>query len=357
MKKPSLIVILLISFCWKTNADSLDIKIGQMLLVGMSGKSVTQHSAIVKDIRKGNVGGILLFEYNLNPVNTQKNLASLTDALQDAATIPLFISIDQEGGKVNRLKSKYGFKEMPSAKSVGDKDNDIHAFEIATTISSSLADCGINLNFAPVADLHNPLCPVLGKINRCFSSDPGKVAHYDSIYIQAHHNLGIKTSLKHFPGHGNSMSDSHLGLVDVSRYWKLSELIPYYQLINDGMVDMIMTAHIVNRKLDESGMPATLSYKMITELLRGKMNYKGVVISDDMQMHAISSRYSLEESLKKGIQAGVDIFIFSNNIQGASQYTPSNIHTTIRSLVDQGIITPQRIDESYKRIIALKRSR
>ena len=133
--------------------------------------------------------------------------------------------------------------------------------------------------------------------------------------------------------------------------------MPYYQMINLGMVDMIMTAHIVNRKLDESGLPATLSYKVITELLRSKMNYNGVVISDDMQMHAISSRYSLEESLRRGIQAGVDMFIFSNNIQGASQYTPSNIHATIRILVDKGIISPQRIDESYKRILALKRTR
>ena len=357
MKKKSLHLFILIFLCWELKADSLDIKIGQMLMVGMAGKSASQNSAILKDIRNGKVGGVLLFEYNLNPVNTQKNLASLTNTLQDAANIPLLISIDQEGGKVNRLKSKYGFKEMPSAKSVGDKGSDIYAYEIATTIAEALSSCGINLNFAPVADLHNPICPVLGKINRCFSADPEKVSHYDSIYIQAHHNLGIKTSLKHFPGHGNSMSDSHLGLVDVSRYWKVSELMPYYQMINLGMVDMIMTAHIVNRKLDESGLPATLSYKVITELLRSKMNYNGVVISDDMQMHAISSRYSLEESLRRGIQAGVDMFIFSNNIQGASQYTPSNIHATIRSLVDKGIISPQRIDESYKRILALKRTR
>jgi beta-N-acetylhexosaminidase len=120
---------------------------------------------------------------------------------------------------------------------------------------------------------------------------------------------------------------------------------------------MIMTAHIVNKKLDTSGLPATLSYKVITELLREEMGYKGVVISDDMQMHAISSHYGLEESLRKGVLAGIDMFIFSNNIQGATEYTPTNVHATIRRLVDQGIILQQRIDDSFKRIMALKKSR
>lgn len=357
MKKNILLFVFSILFSQIVNADSLDIKIGQMLMVGMSGTSVNNNSTIIKDVEAGIVGGVLLFEYNLNPSNTQTNVLKLTEKLQDAATIKLLISIDQEGGKVNRLKTKYGFKAMPSAQSVGDKKSDEYAIEVSATIANALADCGINLNFAPVADIYNPLCPVLGKINRCFSANPLDVAHYDSIYIQSHHAMGIKTSLKHFPGHGSSRTDSHLGLVDVSKYWNQEELLPYQVLINEGIVDMIMTAHIVNRKLDESGMPATLSYKIITELLREKMNYHGVIISDDMQMHAISSHYGLKESLKIGILAGVDMFIFSNNIQGASQYTPTNIHSTIRNMVDNGEISESRINESYERIIAMKRSR
>ena len=357
MKKHSLYILLTVFIFGKTKADSLDIKIGQMLMVGMSGKSVDTNSPILIDIQNGKVGGVLLFEYNLNPINTQQNLAKLTDDLQQVASIPLLISIDQEGGQVNRLKTKYGFKEMPSAKSVADQKDLNYASEVSSTIAQTLSNCGINLNFAPVADINNPLCPVLGKRNRCFSADSKVVTTYDSIYIQSHHNLGIKTSLKHFPGHGSSSADSHLGLVDVTRTWRKNELLPYTSLINEGMVDMIMTAHIVNKKLDKSGLPATLSYKVITELLREEMGYKGVVISDDMQMHAISSHYGLEESLRKGILAGIDMFIFSNNIQGATEYTPSNVHATIRRLVDKGIISQQRIDESYKRLMALKMSR
>ena len=357
MKKHSLYILLTVFIFGKTKADSLDIKIGQMLMVGMSGKSVNNSSPIIKDIRNGKVGGVLLFENNLNPVNTQQNLAKLTDDLQQVASIPLLISIDQEGGQVNRLKTKYGFKDMPSAKSVADQKDLNYASEVSTTIAQTLSSCGINLNFAPVADINNPLCPVLGKRNRCFSADPKVVTTYDSIYIQSHHNFGIKTSLKHFPGHGSSSADSHLGLVDVTRTWRKNELLPYTSLIQEGMVDMIMTAHIVNKKLDKSGLPATLSYKVITELLREEMGYKGVIISDDMQMHAISSHYGLEESLRKGILAGIDMFIFSNNIQGATEYTPSNVHATIRRLVDQEIISQQRIDDSFNRIMALKKSR
>ena len=355
--KHSALLFLILSFCFTSKADSLDIKIGQMLMVGMSGKSVTNNSPIVRDIKNGFVGGVLLFEYNLNPVNTKQSLSTLTDKLQDAARIPLPISIDQEGGKVNRLKTKYGFKAMPSAKSVADRNDYAYADSVASVIANSLMNVGINLNFAPVADLHFAYCPVLGKLGRCFSSDPEEVMIYDSIYIENHRALGVKTSLKHFPGHGSSNADSHLGLADVSRTWSYSELLPYSGLIARGMVDMVMTAHIVNRKLDDSGLPATLSKKVITGLLREKMKYNGVVISDDMQMHAISSHYTLRESLLKGIQAGVDMFIFSNNISGATQYTPSNVHAVIRKLVEEGSLSERRIDESFDRIMALKRTR
>jgi beta-N-acetylhexosaminidase len=356
-KKINLYTLALLFLSIQTFGDSLDIKIGQMLMVGMSGKSVNQNSPIVRDIKKGFVGGVLLFEYNLNPINTKKNLSQLTDQLQNAATIPLLISIDQEGGQVNRLKTKYGFSPMPSAKSVAEKKSLAYADSISSVIANSLMEVGINLNFAPVADLHFAYCPVLGKRNRCFSSEPEEVMLYDSIYIENHHKLGIKTSLKHFPGHGSSNSDSHLGLTDVSKTWSYEELLPYSGLLSRGMVDMIMTAHIVNRKLDESGLPATLSKKVITGLLREKMKYNGVVISDDMQMHAISNQYTLRESLLKGIQAGVDMFIFSNNISGATQYTPSNVHAVIRKLVEEGLLSERRIHESYDRIMALKRTR
>ena len=358
MKKITLFVAFLFSaiFCF-AQVDSLDIKIGQMIMVGMSGKSANKNSAIIKDIKKGIVGGVLLFEYNINPNNSQENLLELTNDLQKAAQIPLLISIDQEGGQVNRLKMKYGFPSMPSAQVVGQKNDSVNTRQVGNTIATSLSKCGINLNFAPVVDILNPNCPVLGKRNRCYSSDVKTIAQCAEIIIDEHKKLHIKTALKHFPGHGSSTTDSHLGLVDVSKTWYVEELFPYKYLIDNGNVDMIMTAHIINKKLDKSGMPATLSKKIITDLLRKQLHYNGIVVSDDMQMHAISKFYGLEQSLKLSINAGVDIVIFGNNIEGSKDYTPENIHATLKKLVLEGEIPMSRINESYNRIMALKKSR
>ncbi|MBP6456038.1 MAG: hypothetical protein KA275_04845 [Chitinophagaceae bacterium] len=338
-------------------ADSLDIKIGQMIMMGMSGTSVSANSSIIQDIKSGKVGGVLLFEYNLDKNNTKTKLQKLTDDLQNAASTSLFISIDQEGGKVNRLKMKYGFPAMPSAKVVGDKNNDAYSKFVASTISNSCAEVGINLNYAPVMDIHNSTCPVIGKLERSFSCNPKTIAHIGEIYIDAHHENGVKTVLKHFPGHGNSKTDSHLGIADVSNYWSDKELLPYKILIAENKVDAIMTAHIINNKLDNKKIPSTLSYKIVTELLREKLKFNGVVISDDMQMGAIAKQYGFEESIKMAINAGIDILIFSNNIPGASKYSTNNVHATIKKLVEKGEIKEERINESYLRIMAMKKSR
>ena len=337
--------------------DSLDIQIGQMIMVGMSGHSVHTKSPIIAAIKKQHIGGVLLFELNLNPVQTEKKLAKLTNDLQDAASIPLLISIDQEGGKVNRLKTKYGFEEMPSAKSIAAKNDDMYTKQTGTTTATALQHCGITINFAPVLDVDNPNCPVLGKLQRCYSADVEKITHIASILIDAHQEQGVKTVMKHFPGHGNSKTDSHKGLADVSKYWTKEELIPYKNLIAEGKIQAIMTAHIINRNIDPSGLPATLSKKVVTDLLRNTMGYQGVVISDDMQMHAISSFYGFEESIKKAINAGVDILIFSNNIANAKLYTAENIHATIKKLVLNSEIKAERMKERYQRIMALKISR
>jgi beta-N-acetylhexosaminidase len=277
--------------------------------------------------------------------------------MQDASKIPLLISIDQEGGQVNRLKTKYGFPSMPSAYSVGQKKNDEYSTQVASTIANELIDCGINVNYAPVLDVHNSLCPVLGARQRCYSSNVEEIAHQAQLCIEAHRNIGIKTVVKHFPGHGNARSDSHLGIADVSKYWNMKELIPYKMLIDEGVVSIVMTAHIINSQLDKTLLPATLSKKVITNVLREQLGFKGVVISDDMQMQAISKNYGFEESIKKAINAGVDILMFSNNIKGVSNYSPENLHATIKKLVLNGEISQKRIDESYARIMSLKRSR
>ena len=231
-----------------------------------------------------------------------------------------------------------------------------YAATVAALIASTCSSLGINVNYAPVMDLHNSSCPVLGARERCFSSDPREVAKYGKVYIDAHRAEKVLTVLKHFPGHGNSRSDSHLGIADVSKYWNSDELIPYEKLMALNKIDAIMTAHIINTQLDPSKLPATLSEKIITDKLRVEMGYDGVIITDDMQMGAISKYFGFKESIKKAILAGVDILMFSNNIPGANQYSAKNVHATIKKMVLAGAIPVSRIDESYARIMKMKQA-
>ncbi|UII22170.1 glycoside hydrolase family 3 protein [Fulvivirga ligni] len=360
MKKGFVAVLMLIAgFHAKAQViDSLDFKIGQMLLVGYPGKEISPDDATIKDIKEGKVGGIILFEKNISPTNSYIKLKQLTWTLQKEAPLPLFMAIDQEGGRVNRLKEKYGFPKTVSAAYLGQVANMDSTRFYAEMTASTLAGLGFNVNFAPVVDLAiNKNNPVIAKIDRSYSENPDSVAMQAEQVIEAHRKFNIVTVLKHFPGHGSSHSDTHLGIADVTEYWQAKEVSPYSTLIKDGEIDAVMTAHIVNKKLDKKGLPGTLSKSIVTGLLRDSLNYDGVVFSDDMQMHAITKHYGLEKSIKLSIQAGVDVLIFSNNIQGSENRTVDTVHDIIMKLIKSGDLTEARIDESYRRILKLKRER
>jgi len=335
--------------------DSLDMKIGQMILIGVSGTSVTQASDEYKAVKEGKAGNIILFEKNISAQAPTEELKKMTGMLQGAAKIPLLICIDQEGGRVNRLKSKYGFPESVTHKELG-RTGDLNTTKYyAGQTAKTLDMLGINMNFAPVVDLEaNPDNPVIARHGRAFSPDPDSVYLHARAFIQAHHSYKVLTSVKHFPGHGSSKADTHLGIADVTNYWTNDELSPYKKLIKSGNVDAVMSAHIVNKKLDPKGLPGTLSDKMINGLLRKQLGFDGVVFSDDMHMKAISEHYGLKESLRLAINAGIDIVCFSHNLPDARESNAEIVHRTIRELVDEGAIPESRIDQSYRRIIKLK---
>jgi len=332
--------------------DSLDIKIGQMILIGFPGAKVDDK--VLEEIRQGKVGSIIIFEKNIPAKNSYAELKKMTWTYQRAAPIPLFIAIDQEGGRVNRLKEKYGFPRSVSAARLGKFTLDSVQFYAETT-AATLAGLGINVNFAPVVDLSsNPTNPIIAKPERAFSPQADSVALFAKEVIRQHRKLGVVSVLKHFPGHGSSKDDTHLGIADVTNTWNENELYPYKTLIESGEVDAIMTAHIVNKKLDAAGNPGTLSKKIIDSLLRRQFHFTGVVFSDDMQMHAITKHYGLEEAIKLSINAGVDILTFSNNISGSQERTVDKVHEIIKKFVQNGTISRERIDESYNRIMSLK---
>ena len=334
--------------------DSLDIKIGQMILIGFPRAEVDPD--VLREISQGKVGSIIMFEKNIPIKNSFNALKKILWTYQKAAPIPLLISIDQEGGKVNRLKDKYGFPRSITAEAMGKSSTLDSVRFYSESTASTLAGLGINVNFAPVVDLgSNRNNPIIAKVGRAFSSNEDSVTLMAREVIRQHRKFGVLTALKHFPGHGSSKDDTHLGIADVTNTWEERELKPYQALIDSGYVDGVMTSHIVNKKLDGDGNPGTLSDDMLTGILRKRLNYDGVIFSDDMQMHAITKNYGLEDAIRLAVNAGVDIMTFSNNISGSDERTVNKVHTIIRGMVQSGVITKERIDESFQRIMKLKK--
>ena len=352
-----LLAILTLStlFIQAQSKDSLDIMIGQMILIGVSGTSVDANDPSLIAVKEGKAGSIIFFEKNIAKENSFNTMKKMVDDLQAAASIPLIISIDQEGGRVNRLKEKYGFPKSVTHKYLGKLGNTDSTYYYSNAMAANLAALGINMNFAPVVDLETEKGnPIIAKYGRSFSEDPDTVIMHSKIFIDAHHKNKVYTSLKHFPGHGSSKADTHMGIADVTKYWTDDELKPYKALIKSGHIDAIMSAHIVNKKLDKSGLPGTLSYKILHDLLRKSMGFDGVVFSDDMHMKAISEHYGLRESVKLAINAGIDIVTFSHNLPDQRESSATVVFNTIKDLVEKGEISEERIRQSYKRVMRLK---
>ncbi|MDT8323650.1 MAG: glycoside hydrolase family 3 protein [Bacteroidota bacterium] len=340
--------------------DSLDIKLGQMLMVGFRGLTVRPGTPIAGDIRDYHLGGVILFDFDVATKEYGRNIASpmqlldLTSGLQDVATIPLFIAVDQEGGKVARLKTRDGFPHNVSHAYIGKIDNDDTTRYYTDILARSLTIVGANLNFAPVLDLNvNPSNPVIGSLGRSIGADPELVTRHAALMIEAYHSWGVLCAVKHFPGHGSSVDDSHLGFVDVSDTWSDDELEPYQALIERGLPDMVMTAHIYNSELDET-YPATLSAKTIDGLLREELGYEGVVISDDLMMKSIADHYGMETAIREAVLAGVDILLFANNTYSYDPEIAKKAFTTLKALVQSGAIPASRIDQAFNRIMTLK---
>jgi beta-N-acetylhexosaminidase len=216
-----------------------------------------------------------------------------------------------------------------------------------------LVQAGINLNLAPVVDLNtNAANPIIARYQRSFGADPALVSRLSAAFVQAHHQQGVLCCLKHYPGHGSSIADSHRGLVDVSDTWTREELQPYFDLIQAGLADSIMTAHVFNTRLDPH-FPATLSNSTIDGLLRRELGYDGVVISDDMQMGAIRRNYGYEDAVLAAVDAGVDILAIANNSIFEEDVASRTVQILQRA-VEQGRVSRARIGQSYGRIQRLK---
>ena len=341
--------------------EELKKQIGQMLMIGFRGAEITENSYIVSAMQDLNVGGIILFNYDAPSKSFPRNIIdpeqtkNLIADLKKFAPNPLFIAVDAEGGIVNRLKEKYGFISVPSPQELGEKDNPEETKKISAELARQLSHLGFNMNFAPVVDVNvNPENPVIGGIERSFSDNPEKVIEQSCAFIDAHSEQKIITCIKHFPGHGSSQNDSHLGMVDVTKTYQSKELIPFEKIIEQKKTNMVMTAHIINKNIDPE-YPATLSPLFIQDILRAKLGFDGVIVSDDMQMGAITEHYGFEDAIIRAINAGCDILIISNNGKIYDEEAVYNARDIIFQAVKQGKISKERIAESYSRILILKK--
>jgi beta-N-acetylhexosaminidase len=334
--------------------------LGQMLMVGFRGDGLEESEdfkAILKVIHSGKAGGVILFNRDLSVDTGKRNIVSpeqiktMLQRLQTAALTPLFIGIDQEGGRVQRLKP-LGGGSWPSPKALGLLPKR-EVFARAVALGQELTMMGINLNFAPCLDLDlNPANPVIGGLERSFGKKASTVIAKGRAFKNGLNSAGVIAAFKHFPGHGSSGTDSHLGMADITATWCQEELEPYKVLLHEPGSLMVMVGHLLLRGLDDQ-YPSSLSYNTITGLLRNQMDWQGVVISDDLQMLAISNHYSLEETVRLGIAAGIDILLFGNNIS-FDRDLPERVYEIMAGLYKSGKISEERIRLSFERIMRLK---
>jgi beta-N-acetylhexosaminidase len=335
---------------------SLEEMAGQMIVVGFEGDSPGDAGvkAVVGDLEAGRIGGVMYLKKNVASLD---GVAEMNALFREAAPgmVP-FITLDQEGGAVERLTKDVGFTEIANAHTIAANNTPAEAEAIYAEMAEGIAEAGFSVNFGPVADLDtNPNNQIIARYGRSFSADPEIVTEYDRAFIEAHRASGLGTALKHFPGHGSSTDDSHEGFVDITTTWDELELEPYRALIAEGEADMVMVGHLYHDDYaDGDGeTPSSLSPRWIDGVLRDELGYDGVVISDDLEMGAIREHFTLEETVTKAVRAGMDILLFSNT----ADYRPGLAGEVLDILLAEAEADPAfaaRIEESYGRIAALK---
>lgn len=326
---------------------TLEQKLGQMLMVGVPSGTMTRE--VRRIIEEFKPGGIILFGYNIagNKI-TSKFIDDMQKESLRVTGFPLFVSMDQEGGRVFRIMD--GATQFPGAMAMGVADDEELVKTSAKILGMQLRILGVNMNLAPVLDVNNnPKNPVIN--TRSFGSSPLVVSRMGVAYF-----TGLQGSLciavgKHFPGHGDTADDSHFTLpvipYNLARLMDI-ELVPFSEAIGGG-IEGIMTAHIAYPEIQKDNSPATISRFFLTELLRSKMGFEGVIITDDMEMHAISRNYNMGDAAVKAVQAGADIVLLSSYGRSVRQ-----IRDSLKRAVERGDILPERIDASVKRIMELK---
>ncbi len=319
-------------------------QIGRLFTVGIPTGTLDVQTR--RRLEELHVGGVILFRRN---VGTPHEVAALTRALHDLPSEPL-VAIDHDGGRVQRLGEP--FTRFPPAAAVGRRHDPDLAFEIGRAMAEELASVGIDVNFAPVLDVHsNPLNPIIG--DRAFGTTPAVVAAMGVALMRGLLAGGIIPCGKHFPGHGDTIADSHLELPVVRRsraQLAEVELAPFREAIGAG-IPMLMTAHVLYPALD-SACAATLSSHILSDLLRGELGFAGVIVSDDLEMRAIADHSDVGAAAVATLRAGADMLLICEHLEKAEAAVQA-----VERAVAEGLMTADRIRAAANRITQLRRSR
>lgn len=334
---------------------SLEEMAGQMIFVGFQGDSVSTTKPLADMIGDGRLGGVMYLRTNIKSLDEVARMNAQFN--HSGAKFPPFVALDQEGGQIERLTKAVGFKEIPSAQDIAGRNNVAAAEATYKTMAQSIAALGFNVNFGPVVDLNiNKKNPIIARYGRSYGPDVGDVVKYAGTFVRAHSSAKVMTALKHFPGHGSSAADSHEGFVDITKTWQPQELEPYRQLIASGNADMVMVGHLYHADYADGSadqLPSSLSKNWINGVLREQLGFDGVVITDDLEMGAIRSHFSIRDTVTAAVRAGVDILLFSNTAKYRLGL-PDEVREILVSEAKNDPLFAQRIRESYQRIIALK---
>ncbi|NLE89839.1 MAG: beta-N-acetylhexosaminidase [Dehalococcoidales bacterium] len=323
----------------------LEEKVGQLVMAGIDGYENDDHARQLME--KYHVGGFILLKKNIRDAGQMLGLINSIKETNAINKIPLFLSIDEEGGRVSRMPKE--FAKMPASKKIGQLDNSQLSYQVGSIIGEELKSFGINMNFGPVLDINsNPKNPVIG--DRAFGATAEIVTKSGIETMKGLHTQNIISVVKHFPGHGDTSVDSHIGLPTVNNDLErlnAFELLPFSAAIKNN-VDAVMVAHILFPKIDPIN-PASFSPTIITDVLRQKMNFDGVVITDDMTMGAIINNYDIGEAAVKSINAGSDIVLVCHDYAKEEA-----VIQAIQKAAETGAISADRIDQSVYRVLKLK---
>lgn len=333
--------------------DELAAAVAELLVVGFYGANARSPSArlLARQVQRGQVGGVFFVNQNIGTID---ELADLIRLFRAGGNQPL-IAIDHEGGVVQRLTPAHGVRRLPAARTVAETLSPTAARELYAKAGRELAALGFNINLGPVLDVDDPENPVIGRPKRSYGTDPERIAAYAESFAGGFASAGILCAAKHFPGHGRSTSDSHSGVVDISARWTEAELEPFSRLfVSPHVPAIVMTGHLCLERLAPDGRPATVSAPIVTDLLRQKLGYRGVVMTDDVDMDAIRHLMSREEAVVQALAAGNDL-IMIKNLFGYDPLLPEHAVRWVRKAIARGVLTEAQITAAVARVRAIRR--